>query len=341
MASRKLPKNIFFVYLIFNIFLLGAGCTSLMKLGGYPRKVKYTDMRFKATMDDLALASFLSPLTPILLVDLPFSLATDIVMFPMDQFFYTVYVSSREKKMELEKNKRNKADEYWKEVFKTGNIQAEEARPHLQYLNQYDYPTWQSIWDKVLSPYMIFDLILEVSFINNVYVHFPSIARTPRLREDQYERLYHAVLSLPNVNKAAIMVNLAQNPSISDKLLLDIAATDIVRTWEFIHIPNNRSLNQRGIAFSTVKERFPEPVLASELVRYFVAFSLDTPPDMLAKLANDINPVVVWAVASNINTPPSVLETLATNSSQIVKARVAKNPSNPTNKLSGEAKGAK
>ena len=56
-------------------------------------------MRFKATLDDLTLVAFLPHLFPLALVDLPFSLTADIVMFPLDYSFYYFYmaVSEREK----------------------------------------------------------------------------------------------------------------------------------------------------------------------------------------------------------------------------------------------------
>jgi 3-methyladenine DNA glycosylase AlkC len=57
-----------------------------------------------------------------------------------------------------------------------------------------------------------------------------------------------------------------------------------------------------------------------------VAENPNTPPEVLEKLANDVDYWVRYGVAENPNTPPKVLEQLATDEDYIIRCYVAKNP---------------
>ena len=116
-------KIVFLIkYLVCGAMIFTGGCATMYKLNDYNYNKKREDMRFWATKNDLAVGVVFPPLLLFALVDLPFSLATDTIMFPFDQYYYSV-----------NKNITN-AKNYWIEVFKTGSFQRDKDRQHLTYL---------------------------------------------------------------------------------------------------------------------------------------------------------------------------------------------------------------
>ena len=99
--SKKCLKHSSINFTFLSIFLCGmifltGGCATSYKLEDYKKAKKHEDMRFWASKADMAIAFLI--INPIPLLDLPFSLAADIIMFPIDQYFYSVNVEPRIRK---------------------------------------------------------------------------------------------------------------------------------------------------------------------------------------------------------------------------------------------------
>ena len=110
--KKSLTKRVA-LYILFILLSLIGSCSSYIKLESYSSSIKSEDMRFKATgmtIFGLKLCLGLEKVagnwgetglpvvfTPFILLNIPYSLATDIVMFPLDYYFYNVNVASRNK----------------------------------------------------------------------------------------------------------------------------------------------------------------------------------------------------------------------------------------------------
>jgi len=94
-------KSAVYGILVWGIFLFANGCVGTMYKSALYNK--QGDNRFLATKSDFALMTFIVMektefilLSPLVLVDLPFSLAYDIITLPIDQVHYSKYRASRD-----------------------------------------------------------------------------------------------------------------------------------------------------------------------------------------------------------------------------------------------------
>ena len=88
------------------IFWLAGGCASYIKIRQYNEDWHKSHKTFQATTGDFNLMVGIPVLTPFWICDLPFSLATDIVMLPLDIYWdFTKEKRMARKKEEYEARK--------------------------------------------------------------------------------------------------------------------------------------------------------------------------------------------------------------------------------------------
>ena len=127
---KTIKTSLWHFFIFSTLLFMASGCVSTLKVVTYKRSIKEYDMRYMATKSELEMMSstlpFLrhfgfkpprnlrtsfitgrsyyeamgfSPITTTLcLIDLPFSLVTDTLMFYLDDHYYNVYMLPRELK---------------------------------------------------------------------------------------------------------------------------------------------------------------------------------------------------------------------------------------------------
>ena len=230
-TRKTLTSARIFCYLVFGVLFLATRWGTIGKLMLYNEKKEKYAMHFAATRIDFAIMGellmgfpiwkprddgYFNPfliLLPIPITDLNFSLMTDIIMLPLDQYYYST-----------SKNiKAQKDEKYWIEVFKTGQIQRNKARRHIKNLYKLDDSYFENPHN--LPP---FDVILDLSIAENSFAHFYKLAQIPNLHKEQYWRLYNATSTLTNLNVSVIYANLAQNSATPKEIILDMKKNNLI-----------------------------------------------------------------------------------------------------------------
>ena len=143
------------------------------------------------------------------------------------------------------------------------------------------------------------------------YISGESLARLTKIPAFTSERRQY--------QRQTVIYNVLSN----HKLPLEVALKFLNKYLAVMQDPNAKSRSgYRGMLQAE----------APAVIQY-IASRKDLPPEMLERLSNSNDALVLGDVASNVNTPPDVLIKLAGERMFMIKMAVAKNPSSPAKAL--------
>ena len=253
-------------------------------------------------------------LMPIPILDLPFSIISDTVLFPYDLYRYRI-----EKKAGAQ---RAEAYRFWQEALRTDTITAEDASRYLDpgtenliYLALTEKETGTNVI------HVVFDLAMAQGKTNLLV----ALSEEARISPDQWRELYQWGQSGgPNF----IQYRLAGNPAIP----LDMLTTFASSPDELLCMAAADSGRLSAPALEKALAQ-SQPEWYQSKLRYVADAA--TPPLALKHIATQahVGGIILAAIAANPNTPAESLQELAQSPLGKVRAAVAANASTPPETL--------
>lgn len=314
--------------LLAGIMAMTSGCATPMAIGarverlGQPQEDALHGALYPATAFDGGMLFYgywhrtggwvdpseLKMFLPLTVIDLPLAIATDTLSLPFDLHYFAY---------------ARRADAYWDNAFKTGDMVAKDAPCYLT-RHARDRIRWAITSDTV--PSNVVDVVLDLATTNTHMAETVlAISQRHVLSTHECKTLYDWQDARPLRDNYGCQVrnNLAKHPATPDDLVMKL----------FSSPDENTRITTIGTG------RIPLPLVTNELVRLassqswgarrFVAAHPATTPDTLAQLATTDQWSVQEAVAANTNSLIVTLKALSASRHKQARAAVAANPLTP------------
>jgi len=224
---KKHQRSMVIHTLLCGTFLWAGGSASTLKIVQYNWIIENEDPRFSAMKLDVdLLKSSFTPynwftgrpmdqynfpflLFPLPLIDLPFSIVIDVLMYPIDKHYYAQKI-----------NRKSIAIKYWEDVLIHGKkINLKKAMLYIDYLDA--IPDSYFIQENATPDF--FNTVWDAAKSVNTSFTYQKLALIPRLHKEQYERLYNDNI-IRGYYADVVANNLAKNLSTPKHLLQLIAS---------------------------------------------------------------------------------------------------------------------
>ncbi|NQT87691.1 HEAT repeat domain-containing protein [bacterium] len=207
---------------------------------------------------------------------------------------------------------------YWEDAFKTGKLDGKDAAKFLTGRTRTQIGKAlekQDPSDAVRA--VLVRLVLEEEGMEKIGL---ALCNRAKLTEEEAVKLHGWQVKRDDLAAARL---LAANPATPVDILELLADSEDVRVL-------TRVLGSKRLPKPTQSQVVSKLVrVDSRRVSFALAACEATPPELLARLAEDENDSIVRVVARNPSTPPAVLRKLALAKSQYVRCALAQNPGLP------------